>query len=72
MGEFVFEFGGETMVAKPESYDTSNRMMETEAEEKEYSSSSPVLAIVLGVVFGLLAIVIIIGVLVYVRDYVCM
>jgi tetrahydromethanopterin S-methyltransferase subunit F len=65
-GSFVIEFGGEAMVAKPESYQATSQLASKDDDE---SSSTPVLGIALGVVFGILAVILIVGVLLLVRKF---
>ncbi len=64
-GSFVIKFGGEVMVAKPESYQATTQLSSKDDDE---SSSTPVLGIALGVVFGALAVVLIVGILFVVRH----
>lgn len=66
-GTFLIKFGGEAMVAKPESYQESVKLSSEDAETSN-PSSTPLLPIALGVVFGILAIVLIVGVLLLVGD----
>ena len=69
-GEFVFEYGGQTMIAQPQSY--SSALMQSGKDGKDgkdgEDGSSSVLVIALVVVFSLLAVVIIVGIVLYVRS----
>ena len=59
-GRFVIQFGGETMVAKPQSYQATSQL--SNEDNDNISSSRSVLGIALGIVFGVLAVVVIIGI----------
>lgn len=67
-GSFVIEFGGEAMVAKPESYQATSQLASKDDDESS-STGTPVLGIALGVVFGILAVILIVGVLLLVRKF---